>query len=436
MNKTSLFRQRCDIAAVPVQYRGNIRETRINPESYTSAYEEVQDITDSPLMVGLTRWLNNCAAIYAPNNKPHKTSRQTLTFYLARKEAKKTGKNVMDLLGDATKKAESFIKHWERCQVRNLPVTSRIVTYQPVASPVQEAIMALHSGKRDVVVEFLKCYLDAMGGEDDPAAQWAESIGEKLPNVKDFVEAEDIEDSEDAPSQGKLREDLVGLMSVVDPKERALSLMLTGLPFKETLEFLEQIEYKEMPKLPEYIHVSRFRLLEKNPEPVVVNAKNAMFPKGTIRDEAKVLSKKYLDDLRCKGSSIFLLPGTKVLKDEQGREYIMVLQAQPWFAQSTGGIQEVDADGVYVMDGFWDEDPEMDLAHSPAQDRVEERAVQAEFREREDELTKKMRELMNHPVIQQVKPNRDERHMLFMRMCEEARQQAMKTGRSVSVVVH
>lgn len=413
--KTSLFAKLCSIWATPPQYRGEIRETRTNPALYVTSYEEVQDLTLNLTNKGLVHWMLACAAVYAPNGQPHKTSRQSLIFYLAKKEAAKVrSTDVQKFIPSATKKAESFIKHWHNCQMRGLSVSHRIIHFQPQASPAQEAIKALYHGKLQEVAEFLTCYIESKSsGEEDPAVQWAKAMGEELPTLVNYIETEalessvgeDGEENVDYDDDGEVKENHRGIetqatMTVLEPRDKASILLEQGLPFKETLEFLEQIEYAEMHKLPEYIGVSRFNEMERNPEPIIENRKKALFPKNTVANP------------------------------------------WPWNGADTGGKQSlpdgqvIDADGLFVKPDLWENEitEGNDLAHSPSQERAEEKDIQRYFRWLEDKRTERMYQRLEqlHAVKTAPKPTMNQ-HALFRQMCQKAREQAMKSGVSVQV---
>lgn len=434
---TGLFKKLCDVWAVPVQYRGDTRESRINPALFTPAYEEIQDLTIIPDAKGLVLWQQMCASIYAPNGQTHKASRQSLIFFLAKRAARKAGeKDVQKFLKDSTSKADNFIAHYERCKLRGISLHTRIISFQPNASPVQEAIMALHKGDLVTVKDFFTCYIEGKTtGDEDDAARYAREMGENLPDVVSFIEVEHLanttsgSDDEsvsetdadgDSEDEDRLLDPFAGTMVVTDPKERALMLLEKGLPYSETLDFLESVEYSEMKKLPEFIGVSRYKLLEQNPEPKVVPRTKAMFPKTTLAAHNMVMHRD---------------PVTK-------KEF---LGPPTWDSSKTGGKvetvdgQTIDCDGLYVKPDLWDNEltDDNDLAHSPSQERAEEREIQAYFRAREDRMTKEM-----HERIEKVRKGgglealkASDKVSTWRELCRKAREEAMRSGKSVAVVV-
>jgi hypothetical protein len=457
--KTSLFGKLCSVWATPTQYRGETRETRTNPALYVTSYEEVQDLTLNPTNKGLVFWMRACASVYAPNGKTHKTSRQSLIFYLAKKEAAKAhSQDVQKFVSLATKKADSFIQHWQNCEMRNLPVTNRIIHFQPQASPVQEAIQALYHGKLQEVAEYMACFIESKSsGEDDPAVVWAKEQGETLPTLASYIEGEALESSVSGngdeglefDDDGEVKEndrqlETMATMTVMEPRDKAHELLGMGLPFKETLEFLEQIEYAEMHKLPEYIGVSRFNEMERNPKPMIENRKKALFPKNTLSEAAKVMQKIYMGQT-CDGTPLYP-PGAEIHRDpETGREYYFELGDPKWDSRDTGGKisdemgQIIDADGLFVKSDLWDNEltESNDLQHSPSQERAEERDVQRYFRYLEDKRTERMWERVKqiHKIqegydLQQAPQNL---RITFSQMCQKARAEAMAKGVTVKV---
>lgn len=434
---TGLFKKLCDVWAVPVQYRGDTRESRLNPALFTPAYEEVQDLTIMPDAKGLVLWQQMCSSIYAPNGQTHKASRQSLIFFLAKRAARKAGdKDVQKFLADATSKADNFIAHYERCKLRGISLHTRIISFQPNASPVQEAIMALHKGDLATVKDFFLCYIEGKTtGDEDDAARYAREMGENLPDVVSFIEVEHLANSTsgdeeamaetdadgDSEDDDRLLDPFAGTMVVTDPKERALMLLEKGLPISETLDFLENIEYSEMKKLPEFIGVSRFKLLEQNPEISMVPRGKAMFPKNTLASHNLVERRD---------------PDT-------GKAF---MGPPVWDSSMTGGKTElpdgqiIDCDGLYVKPDLWDSEltEGNDLAHSPSQERAEEREIQAYFRAREDRMTAEMHkriEKLHQDGPQQQALQASDKLSSWREACRKAREEAMRSGKTVCVSV-
>ncbi len=221
--KTRVFHELCDVYAVPKAYQQFCREQRSNPLALSTSYEEQLDLSKIPHAAPLVYWLKRSEDIFK------KTGKEGLLRQYRMEETKRM-KSFSDnpaVVKRATDKVKTFIGLYNRIVImRKLPITTQVILYPVKAKPVSEAIMALHAGKLDIVRDYLNHVIEENG-------YLPEQIEEIAPDLRD-------------------------LTVISTPAEKADLLLEAGIPFDETLNFMEVMESSKLPKLPEFLGVSPF----------------------------------------------------------------------------------------------------------------------------------------------------------------------------------
>jgi hypothetical protein len=360
--RTKDFKALCSVFEVPGQYRNYCREQRSNPLAFSKSYEDVIDLVNYSSKKALMLWLMNAARVLEQHGQD--ALRHSFTVKAARKLGLPEDHETVGV--EAKHKFLSFMRHYDSVVTqRKLPVTCLVYSMRPWNKPVTEAIMALHAGKQEPAEFFLHTLVEEKFWLEDDKGK-----------ASSFLYETDSIESRDAAVKN--------LSMISDVTEKAAQLLELGLPKEETLDFLENMEFRQMPKLPEFIGLSPFFLKERvQPAPLVPS--KAKFPKTTIADPLeREAFERSLGKVEWVGG--------------EHCEFGMLL----------------DVEGRMIAQKFWDDelrDPSKDeldvvndLSHSPRQERVEERSMERAHNKRSKQTADQQARKTERLVLSKTDP--------------------------------
>jgi hypothetical protein len=336
-----------DTLKVPDSDRQYVRETVPNHFAYVPAYSDTYSLYEYTGKEALVVWLSSAQTTY------EHFGYNKLRFKFLCDAARKLGKGTTDsaVISTASKKLFSFMAHYEKTVLHHkMPITTFFV--KPKGHPVQKAILALHvmyssndmetkAYAENTVISFLRKAATLKGRNEERADLWAKSIGEQLDEL----------DTWEYESAGATSEEYDNLISTSSDIVEKIHLLLNAdLPYSDTLEMLETLENKGLPKLPDHISVSPFFYDEVYK--LKTEKGKHLFPK--MKDEEIAY--------KCGGK----IQKDGVVYDINGR----IVTVEQW----DGEKRDEEKDEL---------DEVNNLDHSPRQEAVEERSMQRYMRNAE-----------------------------------------------------